>query len=154
MEPAAAATNDPLISHRYPPSETHTMSRALIAGAALSLAALLAAATPSAATNKPIPGIDIIVEKIPPPPSALVVASVNSENTFAGQLRLTPGSYRVSTACSPGVRCPAHRLTSLMVNGRTVSTAARGGVRVAVGDLNGDGREELTTFRGTITLIR
>ena len=130
------------------------MTRLYLAGAAVLATVALAAATPSVATNKPIPGVDIIVEKNPPPPSALVVASVNPDGGFAGQAKLVPGSYRVRTACSPRVRCPAHRLTTLMVNGKPVNTTASGGVRIAVGDLNGDGLADLTTLSGTIKLNR
>jgi hypothetical protein len=114
----------------------------------------LVAATPSVAANNPIPGVDIIVEK-KPPPSALVIGSVGPDGGFSIQAKLAPGNYVVRTACSPRVRCPAHRLTSLSVNGRAVSLAASGGgIRIAAGDVNGDGRAELTTFRGTITLKR
>ncbi len=130
------------------------MTGLYLAGAAILATVALAAATPSVATNNPIPGIDIIVQKDCDPPCPPSTISVNRDNTFAGQLRLTPGTYRVSTACSPRVRCPAHRLTTLMVNGRSVIPDARGGVRIAVGDVNGDGRADLTTFRGTIKLER
>ena len=132
------------------------MTRLYLAGAAILATLALTAATASLAqsSNQPIPGIDVVIQKQPWGSGAMVIGTVGTNGAFGGSVKLPAGTYLVTTACSPRVRCPAHRLTTLMVNGRTVSTAARGGVRVAVGDLNGDGKEELTTFRGTITLIR
>lgn len=129
------------------------MTRLYLAGAAILATMALGAATASLAGSELIPGIDIIVRK-DPGGSAMVVGTVGANGAFGGSAKLIAGNYIIHTACSRGVRCASHQLTSLMVNGRTVSTAARSGVHVAVGDFNGDGKEELTTFRGTISLNR
>lgn len=132
------------------------MSRLYLAGAAILATVALAAATPSVAEQKPSPGIDIIVQikGSTAVVALLAFASVVHGGTFAGQLELPAGTYTVRTACSLRVRCPAHRLTSLVVNGRSVSIAANGGIFVAAGDINGDGRADLTTISGTISLGR
>lgn len=131
------------------------MSRLLIAGAALMLAAALAAAMPAAAINNPIPGVDIIVRK-DPDGSALVVGSVGRGGAFGGSAKLEAGTYVIYTACSGGVRCPPHTLTSLMVDGRTVPlTPSSGGTRDFVNKgLITNSNSKLVVVRGTVRIDR
>ena len=106
------------------------MSKAIIAGAALSLVALLAAASPSVATiNKgtavlPKTGsIDVIVEQIPGGVTR-TIGRGSSSGAFGGQAKLPAGNFSIHTACSPGGTCPSNQLTSLQVDGVSIPLVA------------------------------
>lgn len=109
------------------------MSRVIIAGAALSLVALLAAATTSVAqTNKgaavlPQTGsIDVIAEQIPGGVSR-TIGRVSSSGAFRGETKLPAGNYSIHTVCSPGGNCPSNQLTNLQVDGVSIPLVAGSG---------------------------
>ena len=109
------------------------MSRVIIAGAALSLVALLAVATPSVATSNkgaaipPKTGIiEVVVEQIPGGRS-WTIGRVSSTGAFRGEAKLPAGNYSIHTVCSQGVICPSNQLTSLQVDGRSIPLVAGNG---------------------------
>lgn len=109
------------------------MSKVINAGAALSLVALLAAASPSVATtNKgtavlPKTGtIEVVVEQLPSGVRR-VIGKVSSSGAFGGQAKLPAGNFSIHTACSPGGVCPSNQLTSLQVDGVSIPLVAGNG---------------------------
>lgn len=93
---------------------------------ALALGLILFAAPAMAqTTNKPIPGVDIIVEKNPGG-GALVVGQSGRDGWLSSRVRVERGEYQVSAACPPRRQCPAFRLASVSIDGRALIPNARG----------------------------
>ncbi len=92
---------------------------ALIGIAALSVClAVVPAGTQNA--NNPIPGVDIIVQK-KPGGTALVAGATGRDGRFSARVRVEPSEYEVSGACRTRRTCPPFRLTSVRIDGRTLS---------------------------------
>jgi hypothetical protein len=61
-----------------------------------------------------------------------VVGTTGRDGRFSGRVEIAPDEYEVTAACPPRVACPPFRLTSVRVDGRTISPDARGRFVVVV----------------------
>lgn len=82
--------------------------------------------------GEPIPGIEVKLGKNPGG-SLAVVATTDREGRFSARVRVEPGEYAVSTACSPRQTCPSNRQLTLSVDGQPVRPDARGAFLFPVG---------------------
>jgi hypothetical protein len=55
-----------------------------------------------------------------------VVGTSGRDGRFSGRVEIAPDEYEVTAACPPRVACPPFRLTSVRVDGRTISPDPRG----------------------------
>lgn len=124
-----------------------------IPAAALSLLLLLAGPVLAQAINNPIPGVDIIVEKNPGG-GALVVGQTGRDGWFRGPVRVETGEYQVTAACPPRRMCRAFRLTTVRVDGRTITPNARGEFVFPVGSSIGQVRLETNTILQEVSTTR
>lgn len=100
--------------------------RTLTATVALAFGLILITAPAMAQDEqKPIPGVDIIVEKNPGG-GALVVGQSGRDGWVSSRVRVERGEYQVRAACPQRRQCPAFRLASVSIDGRALIPNARG----------------------------
>jgi hypothetical protein len=114
---------------------------------------LLAGPALAQATNKPIPGVDIIVEKNPGG-GARVVGQSGRDGWFRGPVRVEAGEYHITAACPPRRMCRPFRLAAVRVDGRTITPNARGEFVFPVGSSIGQVRLETNTILQEVSTTR
>jgi hypothetical protein len=119
------------------------------------LALALCAAAPAWAqtSNALIPGIDIVVQKLPGG-GALVVGQTGRDGWFRGPVRVEAGQFQVTSACPPRRMCPAFRLAEVRVDGRTIAPDARGAFVFPVGSSTGQVRLETNNILQEVSTTR
>jgi hypothetical protein len=92
--------------------------------------ALMLPATSMQATNKPIPGIDIVVKKHPGyPPTLVVVASSDAQGHFTAKIT-EAGQYTLSLACK---KPPCAKFTAVIsADGKVLKANADGTYEIVV----------------------
>ena len=172
---------------------THRLFASLTLALGLTMAASLIATTSAFANNNPIPGVDIVVKRVPPRGSVIQTKTDAKGNFTIGTL--TPGDYSVdclswswgttnSGKVDPNPKGAFHVVlvdiyvtsvhTPVVSSRQTVGPGqsfsvrftvpdTAPGIRVAAGDVDGDGRPDLARgtapakphqYIGTVTLLK